>query len=300
MKKRTLVAVALAVVFVLAMAAPAFAQYITHDASYNFDGDIALKKQVGHLCNTGAEMKQTIYGQGKMQKVMDVEMVQGKITVDDTNDWVTAPDAVRNLTVTSVIELCTPPKFTYEDAVVSAGGLYGPESFPFDVLDALAGVDTYNVLDFADEMNFDAVNSRQIWAVQVEANAGFSGNLHQSFEAAYGGYTGWFENDDEMIPDEDADWLANTSDTWRWVTDDDGVVYAQTGPDYVGDYFTIEQFARTSMGVVKRYIDISSPWSHGYLYVDSVITGMAEITESFSLDNLPAGVDATSLWWHLF
>jgi hypothetical protein len=34
---------------------------------------------------------------------------------------------------------------------------------------------------------FDAV-SKQIWAVQVSADPGFSGNLHQQFEAAYGPY----------------------------------------------------------------------------------------------------------------
>ena len=112
MKKRTLVAAALAVVFVLALAAPAFA--MTHSATYEWDGTVSMEKQVGHLCNTGAEMKQDITGDGKMDKTMDIDMSKGILTVDDKNDFVTAEDAVDNLTVTSVIELCAPPKYVYE------------------------------------------------------------------------------------------------------------------------------------------------------------------------------------------
>jgi hypothetical protein len=109
--KKTIVAVALAVFFVLAIAAPAFA--IVHVAVYDMDGEIYMDKQVGHFCNTGAEQLQTIRGTGKMTKTMDVRMVKGKLTVKDKNDFVTAPDAVRNLVVTSVITLCTPPKMIY-------------------------------------------------------------------------------------------------------------------------------------------------------------------------------------------
>jgi hypothetical protein len=74
--KKTIVAVALAVFFVLAIAAPAFA--IVHVATYDMDGDIYMDKQVGHFCNTGAEQLQTIRGTGKMTKTMDVRMVKGK------------------------------------------------------------------------------------------------------------------------------------------------------------------------------------------------------------------------------
>jgi hypothetical protein len=299
-KKRTFVAVALAVVFVLALAAPAFAQDMSHSATYNLEGDISLEKQVGHLCNTGAQMKQTIYGQGKMEKVMDVYMEQGLVTVADTNDWVTAPDAVRNLTVTSVIELCAPPKYTYTDqdeltGVVHPWAMYGEAPQPaiwygipglFETGDFFMGSE--NMMDG----DWDPI-SRQIWAVQVEAAAGFSGNLHQNFEAAYGPYAGaeydgW--DSESEIP------VGNDSHKWAW--DSDGNVVS--GDDYVGNYFNIEQFARTSQGVVRRFIDISSPWSHAYLYVDSTITGMAEVSESYSMDNLDPGASATTAWWMLF
>jgi len=130
--KRTFVAVALAVIFVLALAAPALAS-MTHTATYEMEGVINFKKQAGHACNTGGVLKQTIAGSGKMDKVMDIAMVPGKLTVADQNDWVAGATP---LTVTSVWELCTPPKYTYDgrDAmgrvvtapVDTAGGLYTP------------------------------------------------------------------------------------------------------------------------------------------------------------------------------
>jgi len=106
--KRTLVAVALVVVFVMALAAPTFAQTITHTATYEMDGAINFKKQMGHLCNTGAEVKQTIMGSGQMDKVQTVSLVRGKITMEDANDYVAGATP---LTVTTVWELCTPPKY---------------------------------------------------------------------------------------------------------------------------------------------------------------------------------------------
>ena len=109
--KKTL-ALALAVVFVLAFAVPAFAQDMTHNATYKMDGTISLVKQVGHVCNTGAQMNQNIGGQGEMEKVMNTAQIQGRITVDDSNDFVTAEDAVNNLFVRSGVQLCAPGKHT--------------------------------------------------------------------------------------------------------------------------------------------------------------------------------------------
>lgn len=323
MKKRTVVALALAVVFVLAFAAPALAQSISYQAGYNVDGTVNQKMQAGHLCNTGAELKQTITGTGALTKGTSITMVQNRITVGDTNDWVTAVDAVRNMTVTSVIELCTPPKYTVYDAATGFTGvlplpmLYPPVSFggpeyipPFwsfseagdlvydgntldDVLEALE--DTYG-------LTATPVNERQIWAVQVAADPGFSGNVHQGFEAAYGpfyggpglaqGLDGLFGPDDDMP--------AGLERFWAWQLDEDdnlGVLY---GDAYVGDYFSISQMSRTSKGVHKRYIDISSPWSHGYLYEDMSVTGLSEVTESFTLGNLASGIGVAGLWWDLF
>ena len=101
----------------------------------------------------------------------------------------------------------------------------------------------------------------QTWAVTVGADPGHTGSLSMNFEAAYG------------LPK---------------ALDDDA---------YVGDYFNITQHAKTSSGTTGRYIDVSSPKSGGYLYEDMLVVGMADIKESFSMMNLPAGSAVAVAWW---
>ncbi len=338
--KKTL-AVTLAIVFVLAFAAPAFAAgSMTHNAEYKMDGTIDLMKQVGHLCNTGAELKQTIEGEGEMTKVMDTSQVRGVITVSDDQDWVTAPDAVRNLTVTSAIELCAPPKTMYtttDHVYLEADGDFPgwwfsdattgeltpamayqgeeTESTLMDLIvdDAIAGdlsadqlelladgASAFEILQVEGSDEFSSVTrealTNQIWAVQVEANAGYSGGLSQDFEAAYGPYR------TTHIPE-----LQGVADTF-WFTDADGEyttdfadkVGFASGADYVGNYFNIDQFARTSDGTTRRFIDVSSPWSGAYLMEDMEVVGMAEIDESFAMSNVAPGAEAVPDWWDLF
>jgi len=55
--------------------------------------------------------------------------------------------------------------------------------------------------------------------------------------------------------------------------------------------FMVEQDSGSSMGTIKRYISISSPWSGGYLYEDFTVVGSAEITETFILNNIGSGVE---------
>ncbi|MGM0652691.1 MAG: hypothetical protein ACQES4_07910 [Bacillota bacterium] len=56
----------------------------------------------------------------------------------------------------------------------------------------------------------------------------------------------------------------------------------------------INQSASTSGGTVKRHIDISSPFSGGYLHEDMTVEGEASITESFTMDNISPGTNAGS------
>ena len=310
--KRTFVAVALAVVFVLALAAPAMAQAIFHTATYEMDGVIDFKKQAGHWCNTGAEIKQVIAGSGVMDKVQTITQVKGKITMDDTNDWVAGATP---LTVTTVWKLCTPPKYTYNDSDETYGydvpvgieSIYNWDKASFDmpaqwnggdgnpIAGSMAG---YTHAMLADMNGWDAV-SDQYWAVQVQADPGFSGNIHQKGEAAYGAFwtdgLGPFAQDDGW---NEGGW--SQKGAWRWSFDRDGYIVPQVGANYVGDYFNMEQMARTSQGTLKRHIDISSPWSHGYLYEDMSVVGKSQITEAFKLGNLPAGKDVPKDWWLLF
>ena len=104
----------------------------------------------------------------------------------------------------------------------------------------------------------------QIWAVSVEADPGHTGSIGMNFEAAYG---------DPGAQDED---------------------------EYVGNYFNIDQHAYTSSGVTKRHTDISSPESHGYLSEEMTVVGMADIKESFMMNNLPAGSSVDVDWFSLF
>lgn len=288
--KRT-IALALAVALVLAFAAPAFAMF--HTAAYEMDGTITLKKQAGHACNTGGVMKQTIKGNGVMDKVMTVTQVPGKLTVSDANDWVAG---ATSLTVTSVWELCAPPKYIYEgevdevEAPVYIGSMYSVSPMPatwFINEDGSMERSGTTVAALADDFGWDALTD-QIWAVQVAADPGFSGNLHQDGEAAYGGFSG----------------MAGSylGDTWYWDEDEDdlGNFNPKVGVDFVGDYFNMSQMARTSQGTLKRYIDISSPWSHAYLMEDMSVVGKSKITEAFSMPNLPAGADIPGLWYDLF
>ena len=298
--KKNIVAVALAVVFVMALAAPAFA--MTHTATYEMDGVIDFEKQAGHLCNTGAEMKQTISGEGQMSKVMDVAISPGVLTVDDANDWVAGETS---LTVTSVWELCAPPKYTYEGDKIHPSTMYNPElgNQPDQwFLGEYTGLtdaerDTLEGTNPIYAQDWDAV-SPQIWAAQVEADPGYSGNLHQSGEAAYGPFWG-----DDGVQDYEDGWddgEVNRSNTWRWQEDSDGLLEAAVGVDYVGNYFVMDQHARTSQGTVQRYIDISSPWTGAYLMEDMSVVGASEIDEAFSMENLPTGEDTVTDWWVLF
>ena len=309
--KRNITAVALAVVFILALAGPAFAQDMSHTATYEMDGAIDFEKQAGHLCNTGAEYKQTIHGTGEMSKVQNVSMSEGIISMEDANDFVAGES---DLVVTSVIELCAPPKYegtvtdwVYGDDVGWQAldvGTYIPTAFAVEdgltaetVLSQLLALETdpdqqaellamteaqllaYAAAEGEDELTTRTYRpiSTQLWAVQVAADPGYSGNLHQDFTAAYG-------------PQEE------TADGW-WVTDAGTVA---VGDDYVGNFFDVEQMARTSMGTVQRFIDISSPWSHAYLMEDMSVVGASEIEEAFGMTNIGPGDEVVGLWYDLF
>jgi len=353
----TAILLIVALLLIITFAGPAFAQDMTHSVQYDLDGLINIKKQVGHFCNTGAEMKQIIEGEGSMAKLTDAVLVKGKVTVTDENDWVTAPDAVVNLTVTSAIKLCAPPKMLVDgDQEIQLGNdeLMNIEfEGPMGIIARLLGIDSLEV-PLGDEVvwtaNDGAVVSpyhpavlaglleveeltRQIWATSVSADPGFAGSLHTSFEAANGPYEDHYQWSDEY-PEDWANFMPierpggrwgslydrlvallnagmpltmeelvlaysgedGAEDSW-WYNEDGEVVI---GDEFVGSYFTIEQYALTTQGTMKRFIDISSPWSHGLFYEDMVVTGYSEVSESLFMDNLKPGEETLATWWELF
>jgi hypothetical protein len=264
---------------------------------------------------------------------------------------VTAEDAIRNLTVTSVIHLCAPPKYVLGKVNVESIAAAIDEEFETDlsseieiieaiqaVLDKHEGATIpvpvlYELLQgyggavagaFLAYLGLDIDNyieplTKQIWAVQVEAQPGWSGNLHQDFEAANGPWA--YAHSNVLGNRDDAWWFVDGEgeDTWGnfigslfnggpdldWEDLEailtGGMVFdVKSGKDYVGNYFDIEQMARTSQGTVKRFIDISSPWSHGYVFEDMTATGYVEVSDAFSMKNLAPGSESIPEWWELF
>jgi len=302
--KKTIVAVALVLIFVMALAAPAFAQTMVHVGVVKANGNIWSNKQVGHMCNTGMEQTKSIRGNGELTNDWNIAMVKGKATVVDKNDFVSAAGTAAPLVITSEIRLCTPPKYTYKGwdvvdgvgmtvtAPVDVTGMYRPggpstpRSWGALTGTGWTGVD---VKDLARAGNWNALTS-QTWAASVKADPGMSGKLYQDFEAAYGGYLGL------GILGADENLAANQQRGWAWKNYASGVGPV-LGTRFVGDYFKMSQTARTSMGKVDRYIDISSPWSGALLYEDSEMTGFVEIVETFNMTNLTAGADVPGKWW---
>ena len=146
--------------------------------------------------------------------------------------------------------------------------------------------------------------TEQIWAVQVFSEPGFSGNLEQTWEAAYGKFAhGGFDEDGNYgFLAADATHPAAFKDSFMFQTDATaaGGVGVSLGADYVGNYFTMDQHARTSQGHVYRYIDISSPISHAYVSEYAEVTGKAEVHDAFAMLNIGPGADIATDWWDLF
>jgi hypothetical protein len=51
------------------------------------------------------------------------------------------------------------------------------------------------------------------------------------------------------------------------------------------------QQSGTTGGELRRHIDISSPWSAGYIYEDLTVIGKAMVTDSFTMNNMSPGAD---------
>ncbi len=132
--------------------------------------------------------------------------------------------------------------------------------------------------------------TEQVWAVQIEAESGESGNVSQGFEATSGSYDADVkEGNSEEVKE----------DSFRVNVDGDGEAEVVKGDQYVGESFEMDQKAGTSGGTTKRHIDISSPHSGAYLHEDMKVEGEAEIKESFSMENIKPGSKVDTDWHDL-
>jgi len=300
--------VVLVVVFVLALAAPAFAiGSMNHSGSVKSDAEIVKwDKVAGHKCNTGARAEKVVRGVGEMNNEFNITMVKGKLTVVDNHAFVSRAGTTNPIFVQTRIDLCTPPKYTYTGmqfeldlpglankgkgfavtAPVAPQAIYVPgEQSPRSWMGDAGWLGT-DYLDRARSGNWTAL-SQQTWYARVEADAGALGVLNQNFDAAYGPF-----NATQFASPE----LVTPSNTWAWNLTGTAPV---AGVTFVGDYFRMTQEAMTPSGKVDRYIDISSPWSGAYLYEDMEMVGLVDVMETFSVINIAAGVDTPRLPWRL-
>jgi signal peptidase I len=252
----------------------------THSIVYKVGGKIDISREIGDIQNTGAVMKQDISGYGELTKSEDVRAADHIITVNGKTDWTTAADAIQNLKVTTTIELCARPMSTaahaYED----------------DVYDIQEGdiVSPYHPLVVAGFLEVTGLTS-QTWGAAVATDRGESGSYHADFKTAYG--PGPYE--------EDLSDIRKYSDDYRWWFDDGKKSGIDRGDYYVGNYFNIEQYAYTSGGELRRFIDMSSPFSTTLLKESMDIEGMAKTQEAYLLDNLEPGPKAIQLvWWEIY
>ncbi len=185
---------------------------------------------------------------------------------------------------------CSASNDDHDGMTVPVEWLYGAQASPGESINVFG-------LEF-EPGNFEALTD-QIWAAWVEADPFFSAGLEQNFEAAYGPFA--------LHHGEQARGV-NLAESW-WFVDASGdpviephrnygtIVGTDSGDYYVGNFFDIYQFARTTGGELRRYIDISSPWSGAYIHEDMSVIGEAEIFEPFTMLNLPPGEEAFPSWW---
>jgi len=326
----------LTILFLLTLTVPALAENNTrfsHTADYRIEGLISIDKEIGDPCTTGAAKHQSIKGYGEMSKSESIDIAPQIISVEDEIDWVTAEDAVRNLSVTSTIDLCALPMTTARQAfspevimelivdLIIDGRLTRLERLAEELnleileneIDDLDDEDDFGLADFdlagirgeLDDLyeNYNLAvgdpvspydpaviegiigvrpETEQTWGSSVTPEPGHSGSYEADFIAAYG----------------PGPRQTHRSRDHRWWYDDLVEGGIDRGDKYVGNYFDIDQYIYTSQGETRRYISISSPFSYALTEELMEVIGMAEVTETFYMDNLEPGPDAITLAWH--
>jgi hypothetical protein len=288
----------LLILFFLALSAPVIAQTdekFTHTIYYDIGGRIAINRQLGHECTTGAVKRQTINGYGEVKKAETVKIAANIITVDETLDWSVPAGAIGNLSVVTTIDLCSRPM-----SVVA-------EVYKIDADNDLKigdVINTYHPLVVDGTIKVAPV-SEQHWATALTTNPGHEGGLHQEFFAAYG--PGPYERALGAIDKYGRIFYYDEKYMWEYR---EGVSHLdrdhktrgyKRGDYYVGDYFNIEQYAYTSSGSLRRYISMSNPFENTVLNQELDVTGMASVRDTFAQHNLKGGPKAITLaWYELF
>ncbi len=297
MQKRIYLSGILAIILLLSvLATPAVAddERFSHFIQYNISGEISIDRELGHACTTGAVKRQQVWGFGEMTKTENVRIAYNIIAIDEKTDWNTASDALRNLAVTTTIDLCSRP-------ISTAAQTYSDNGYELEIGDI---IHTYDPMVVSGEISVSAL-TRQIWATYISPNPEEEGTYHSDFRAAYGfgpyeAEFGYRDREGDIVfPDEDYMWFFDPGVIPP--KRDDRLDGYERGDYYVGNFFEIDQYAYTSGGEFGRDISISSPFTAGFLEEELFVIGMAEVRESFEMHNLEAGPDAITLrWYELF
>jgi len=254
----------------------------THSSRYNIAGRIYIDREIGHECDTGAVVKQNVKGYGALTRWEDVKIANHIMTATSETDWQTAADAIENLTVTSTIELCARP-------LSAAAHAYSDNGFTIEEGDL---INPYHPLVVAGLLRVNPLTS-QVMSTSTTTDRGETGSYYLDIRAAYGPGPYHAGIDEEINPFYGED--------FRWWFDESKEGGIDRGDYYVGNYVEIDQYAYTSGGEMKRFIDMSSPFSTGLIKENMTVTGTSEVKEAFYMDNLEPGPKAIRLvWWELF
>jgi hypothetical protein len=288
----------LIILFFLAITAPVIAQTderFTHTIYYDIGGRIAINRQLGHECTTGAVKRQTINGYGEVKKAETVKIAANIITVDETLDWSVPAGALGNLSVVTTINLCSRPM-----SVVA-------EVYKIDADNELKVgdiINTYHPL-VVDGTIKVASKGAQTWATALTTNPGFEGSYHSDFKAAYG--PGPYEAKFGAIDKYGNTFYYDPEYMWEYrvgvhhLERDHKTKGYKRGDYYVGDYFNIEQYAYTSGGSLRRFISMSNPFENTFVETELAVDGRAAVRDAFAQHNLKGGPKAITLaWYELF
>ena len=287
MQKKAYLSLAIIIFFLSLVPSSSVAQEsnrFTHSIDYDIGGRVSIDRSLGHACTTGATKDLQVRGYGELKKSEDVRIDNHIISVDDTMNFRTAVDAIRNLSVMTAINLCARPIYIVAEDYID-------EDTDEVLIERGEKIDPYHPL-VIDGTILTNPATRQIWAHEITPEPGEVGQLDSDFIAAYGpgpyALGGNDNGNDSPFLDEDYMW-------WYDEDERDGIY---RGDFYVGNYFDLDHYAYVSSGETRRLIEISSPFSHSYLFEEYAVRGMSEIRDTFMLDNLEPGPRAIRLTWY--
>lgn len=271
-----------------------------HTMMYEIGGRISIDREIGQACQTGAVKNTRVRGYGEMTKYENVRIANNIMTVDEVSDWSVPAGAIEGLTVTIVIRLCSRPM----TAVAEVYGEDDPNTLIQESLEVGDIINVYHPLVVDGTIKVNRLTD-QIWATAVSTNPGHSGSYHADFIAAYG--PGPYERKYGVEDKYGNIYFPGEEFMWEF---DPSVAYFERnhrrlgykrGDYYVGNYFSIEQYAATTQGSLSRYISISEPFENTFFEEDMSVIGRASVREAFKMNNLTRGPKGITLaWYELF